>query len=191
MTTQSRSKYFDRGPYHFVEFCDENSPYHAHVMDLVERVSQLSPRIPRTEASLRVWDVGCGEGLILSQLWQRLPMFSHCTGFDADAEAIRMARLLVPHLHFEHEHDVPEFCDPYQPDLVLFCDSLEHIAEWVKHVRWAATKAGCVVIAAPSKHDPNGLTDFAVDAFDQFFDDWKLAHRKTRDHRHLSIWMRS
>src|SRR5678810_807036 len=165
-------------PYHFVEYCDENSIYHKHVADLVSVISGM------LEPGSSVHEVGCGEGLILHLLSADALFVS---GNDADSEAVRMARCL--HLPVELDSDITKriaLC----ADAVIFSDSLEHIHSWKEHLEWAKSKSDMVVIAIPDRHDRHGLRDFNIDSFDAIFKDWKCVHRATRHARHLLIFTR-
>jgi len=180
------SKYVQRGCYHFVEFATKGSIYNAHVQDLVTQIRVATFQLPRP---LNVHEVGCGEGLILNQLWFHLPGLGTVSGNDADLEAVHMGKLLAPGCLITHEHDIPERGVEPRPDVVLFCDSLEHIAEWQKHLRWAQ-QAQCVVTAVPSEFDRHAINQFGQGAFHSLFDGWKIAHEATRHARHLTIYTR-
>jgi len=179
------SKYLQRGCYHFQEFANRNSPYAKHVDDLL---AQLSTHIGRSMPmkAISAHEVGCGEGLILDQVAKRLGWT--VSGNDIDAVAVDMARRLIPdrsiHLHDE------AFLFTWFVDVILFCDSLEHIKEWELHLEWAKRKSGFIVIAVPDRHDPNGERDFKATSFDKVMNGWVVKHRETRHARHLTIWAR-
>jgi hypothetical protein len=168
------SKYKERGPYHYVEFCDESSQYHKHVIDFVKNVDECYDLL---ESS--VHEVGAGEGLILNQL----SCLAHqVTGNDSDPEAVRMAHLLGNQVAL-----MSDVTNLQPPDVVLFSDSLEHIENWREHLEWAMG-AESVVIAVPDRHDAHGLRDFKIDSFDEMFKNWTCEHRATRHARHLLIF---
>ena len=180
------SKYKERGPYHFVEYADPNSPYHAHVEDLGEQILRATGDLVGTWGPLTLHEVGCGEGLILHKLSGWFQRMVELTGNDIDPLAVRMAaELLHPSIRVWDKRP-DKACD-----VVLFADSLEHIENWREHVEWAQ-RAQCVVIAVPSIPDRHAINhNLRADTFDVQFDaTWKLVHRKTREFRHLSIWVR-
>lgn len=175
------SKYLQRGAYHFVEFANSNSTYGKHVDDLL---AQLEKHIGHRSSTL-CFEVGCGEGLILNQIGLRFAW--KCEGNDADAIAVDMARRLNPHATIHLMDDLRG----YSPglDVVLFCDSLEHIKTWREHLAWAMQRTLWIVIAVPDRHDPHGERDFAPDSFDPILSEWgECVHRATRHARHLTIW---
>jgi SAM-dependent methyltransferase len=181
------SKYAQRGPYHFIDYADCNSQYHAHVEDLCDQILRATGDLKGQFGPLTVHEVGCGEGLILHKLsgWMGMRRLAEFTGNDIDPLALQMAEdLLHPAIRVASTRPSRPF------DVVLFCDSLEHIETWKDHIEWAQ-RAQCVVIAVPSQHDRHAVNEFAADSFDQWFGpEWKLVHRRTREARHLSIWVR-
>lgn len=191
------SKY-NRGPYHFMDYADPNSEYHAHVQDLLEQVGKVTEVLPRVESlpglvepGLLLHEVGCGEGLLLHLMPWHARCFLNCTGNDADAKAVTMGKLLVRNAAIHHEWDWPKKHPNRAYDIVMFCDSLEHIANWQEHVEWAARAANCVVIAVPSKPDKHATHKALTgSSFDHYFGGWEAVHRRTRHARHLVIWVR-
>jgi 2-polyprenyl-3-methyl-5-hydroxy-6-metoxy-1,4-benzoquinol methylase len=172
------SKYLQRGPYHFVEFADTKTTYHLHVMALLASLRRYFP-LQHT-----VHEVGCGEGLILSQIRQRMGW--RVSGNDGDLEAVRLARLLVPGIEITLTDDAPaQF--PAVQGLVLFADSLEHIEDWERHIKWAK-QADSVAIAVPSTHDRHGIRDFNPHDFDTIMDGFECLEKSTRHNRHFSLW---
>ncbi len=178
------SKYQQRGPYHFVEYADKDSTYAKHVDDLL---MQLQLSIGIGDSMLAI-EIGCGEGLILNQIMLRLGW--QCEGNDIDPFAAEMARRMCPGAIIHQSGEV----DGYEPgcDVILFCDSLEHIKDWRGHLEWAKRLSEWIVVAVPDRHDPNGVRDFATNSFDSILSDWgTCVHRATRHARHLTIWKRN
>lgn len=175
------SKYLQRGCYHYQEFANPNTTYAKHVDDLLVQLEKHIGHNP----ILKVYEVGCGEGLLLNQIEQGLEW--SCRGSDIDEVALSMARRLTPWIDFDLAHRPPE--DAHR-DVVLFCDSLEHIKEWREHIEWAKG-ANWIVIAVPDRHDPHGERDFKPDFADTILSEWGApVHRATRHARHLTIWRR-
>lgn len=176
------SKYIQKGCYHFQEFANPNTTYAKHVDDLLK---QLKMHIG-VGIQLSAYEVGCGEGLILEQIRQRLGW--HCMGSEVDEVAVGIARRLNPNIVFNNTNRPPS---DVLRDVALFCDSLEHVdkpeefLEWAKGAKW-------IVIAVPDRHDPHGERDFAPDSFDPILSEWgTCVHRATRHARHLTIWRRN
>jgi hypothetical protein len=179
------SKY-KRGPYHYVEFCDESSEYHKHVADLIDSINTHIEEKRTTEDAVSLHEVGCGEGLILQQILIHFGWL--VTGNDSDDEAARMAQLLIYNAYTTDDVRTIEPFYNLGPQVVLFSDSLEHIENWRDQLNWAKAKAEFVVIAVPDRHDAHGLRDFKIDSFDEIFKDWTCVHSATRHARHLLIF---
>ena len=193
------SKYKERGPYHFVEYADPNTEYHAHASDLIEQVCKVAMDMPNrlldatglSEPSIHLHEVGCGEGLLLHLLQWKLDRFKQLSGNDADPLAVRMGNLLVPSAEIVLEGNFPRRHPNRAFDVVMFADSLEHISTYVEHLSWARDRSRCIVVAVPSKHDRHAIRDFDAFHFDAYFGaSWTLAHQRTRHSRHLRIWRR-
>jgi hypothetical protein len=183
------SKYLQRGCYHFQEFANPNTTYAKHVDDLLDQLQKhigMDVIERRPEDRTYAIDVGCGDGLILNQIKLRLGW--RCEGHDIDPIAVSMARRLNP-LDLIHETDS---MIGYSPgcDVILFCDSLEHIKNWKGHLEWSKPLTNYIVIAVPDRHDPHGEQDFKPDFADEILSGWKILHRATRHARHLTIWAR-
>lgn len=175
-----QSKYLKRGPYHFVEFSNPNEPYAKHVDDVLYWLEQLIG----ADNGTKVHEVGCGDGLILNQIDQRLGW--QCTGNDSDELAVSMARRLNPSAGIAHSGSA--FLLDHKVDVVLFCDCLEHIKAWKEHLEWAKETARWIVIAVPDRHDRHGVQDFDPTSFDKTLSDWAVMHRATRHARHFTVW---
>jgi 2-polyprenyl-3-methyl-5-hydroxy-6-metoxy-1,4-benzoquinol methylase len=183
------SKYKERGPYHFVEYADKNSPYHAHVEDLVDAIQ----RVVHPYVDLKnIHEVGCGEGLILYRLWLKLGGLYEFTGNDADDHAVAFAKeLLPPWIKIVLDDDITTRSKVFNKQVVIFSDSLEHIHSWIHHLDWAKRSARVIVIAVPSAIDKHAVNKFTANSFDLVFvNGWKNEYRKTRDYRHVTIWVK-
>ena len=170
------SKY--KMPYHFVEYCDRNSIYRKHVDDLIQKIETYIA-LPG-----RIYEVGCGEGLILTKLRE---CGYETGGNDSDSAAVRMANDLGSWV----EESSDRYLRPIEHcKAVLFSDSLEHLDYFKEHIDWAKRSADFVVIAVPDRHDRHGLRDFDIDSFDDIFKGWECVHRATRHARHLLVFKR-
>lgn len=186
------SKYKERGPYHFSEYADKNSPYHAHVQDLVDKLGTIYEQWDRGSTALKQFhEVGCGEGLILYRMWHRIGGLISFSGNEADSVAVDFATALLPHwIHVFLDNDITQ-SKKFDADIVLFSDSLEHIENWREHIEWAKKRAQIIAIAVPSARDRHAINQFNASSFDNLFAfHWKEVYRKTRDYRHVSIWVK-
>lgn len=177
------SKYTQLGPYHFVEYTDPETAYAKHVDDLLKVLA----KVVGEPGARRVIEVGCGEGLILNQIYQRLRWVVQ--GTDVDPEAVRLGNRLCPVARIEKRGLTHRVFDATTWDVVMFLDSLEHIDLWQEHLIWAKG-AQFVVVAVPSQHDRHGLRDFKTEQLKEFFVGWECVHEATRHARHLLIWKR-
>jgi 2-polyprenyl-3-methyl-5-hydroxy-6-metoxy-1,4-benzoquinol methylase len=168
------SKYVERGAYHYAEFDDSTTPYHKHVMDLVQRINVF------VEGD-RIFEVGAGEGLILRQL-SRLG-FS-CLGCDIDGRAVELA--------VEKGNDVRlgsiESFEAGSYDAVLMCDVLEHVEDFDRTIEAAQKMAKVVVVAVPDRLDRHAVRQHIVDAVSTKFLSWELQHIEQRHARWLMIF---
>jgi hypothetical protein len=181
------SKYKERGPYHFVEYADKNTSYHAHVAGLVDVLG----RIIKVAEPNSIHEVGCGEGLILFKLWCAIGNGQKFSGNDVDDHAWNMARELLPDfIRVSVDHDITR-ATKMEAQVVIFSDSLEHIPNWMDHIEWAKQRARIIAIAVPSARDKHAINIFNPMDFDPLFvNGWKNEYRKTRDYRHVTIWVK-
>jgi 2-polyprenyl-3-methyl-5-hydroxy-6-metoxy-1,4-benzoquinol methylase len=176
------SKYQQRGAYHFAEFSDARTDYAKHVDDLLVRLAEFIG----DGYGKSVFEVGCGEGLILNQIALRLGW--KCMGSEIDVAAINMARRMCPHAVIEYS----TFPSSVIVDVALFADSLEHVKDPLGMIEWAK-RAKWIVTAIPSQHDRHAETQLAgaPDVFDKTLSEWgTMEHRATRHARHLTLWRR-
>lgn len=173
------SKYQKRGAYHYAEFADKKSTYHAHVIDLLKVVEKHVK--PRGD----ILDVGAGEGLIMHKLSE---LGFVCRGCDVDQWAV--------HLAAEKGNDViygmiGHFISQ-KFDAVLICDVLEHVGDPLNTVGLAKKLAPVVVIAIPDRHDPYAVNELAPNNVLDYFDDldWKNVHQDQRHARHVFVFVR-
>jgi SAM-dependent methyltransferase len=107
--------------------------------------------VARIEAGQSVLDVGCGKGELANDL--ALRSGARVTGLDFNASSIELARARyhAPGLEFV-EGDALEWQPPYDYDVVVLSNVLEHIAPRVELLRRlaAATNAPRFLIRVPS-----------------------------------------
>lgn len=118
----------------------EDSPWKAsHIIRMLERHS-LAPK--------RICDVGCGAGMILRILQQRLPPDARFDGYEISEAAVAMCRV--------HENErLRFFCsdltktpvDPY--DLLLAMDVFEHVEDYMGWLRDVRTKSDMKLFHVP------------------------------------------
>lgn len=184
------SKYRDRGPYHFIEFCDKKSDYHKHMDGLLSRIFEHMDR-----GKMSVIDIGCGEGLLINLLLTSGDNDVAVFGVDADKDAIGMAETLMPSVVFIHASKIEDWPEQFREKtytIAVFSDSLEHIETWREHLEWAKQHAQKIIIAVPDRHDRHGLRDFKIDSFDEIFKDgWSQWLRYTENCRHVVSFEKS
>jgi 2-polyprenyl-3-methyl-5-hydroxy-6-metoxy-1,4-benzoquinol methylase len=96
--------------------------------------------------SLKILDVGCGDGLF----FDRLSSFGTVEGVEPEAEAVSAAN---PHRSKIHICSLEDFSPSAPYDLVLLLDVLEHLERPVEYLRLALSKlsaGGKVLITVPA-----------------------------------------
>lgn len=176
------SKYLQRGAYHFELFQKLGDPYRNHVLNLVGNV------IKHTKYGASILDVGCGEGLVLHVL-QESGFGFKLLGFDADPEAVRLARLRKLPVNQGVLEDV---CDHHSFDAIMMLDVLEHVPQWRSYVAKAQKMADTIFIAIPDRNDPHACNKelSQADIIDSFSSDWHVVHQETRHARHFMVFQR-
>lgn len=185
------SKYLQKGCYHFQEFANPNTTYAKHVDDLLLQIEEHIGGGEDVKGNRIIsHEVGCGDGLISDMLAKTLEW--DCMGNDTDEIAIGIAQRLCSNFGLRLGSDPWTMGFRCVPDVVLFCDSLEHIKNWRDHLDWAkSVSKESIVIAVPDRHDPHGEQDFKPDFADAILSEWGApVHRATRHARHLTIWKR-
>jgi 2-polyprenyl-3-methyl-5-hydroxy-6-metoxy-1,4-benzoquinol methylase len=125
-------------------------------------VDTLRRRFGRS-ASLRILDVGCGDGLF----FDRLSGFGSVEGVEPEAQAVSTGN---PHRNKIHLCGLEEFTPTAAYDLVLLLDVLEHLEDPAGYLRLALSKLA-----------PGGRALITVPAFQSLWtthDD--LNHHRTR-----------
>lgn len=170
------SKYAKRGAYHYAEFADKKSIYRAHVLDLIEKVVEFVP------VNGDIYEVGCGEGLILSRL--SLIGFN-CEGCDIDPIAVGFGRAKGNEIR-----EGEAFVEDREWDAVLLCDVLEHVKDFEATIDTVKAMAPIMIVAVPDRKDPHAVRQDTVDAVVSKFMGWELLHASQRHARHLMVFKR-
>ena len=173
------SKYQQRGAYHYDLFARKGDPYREHVLDLIEQIQKV------VGPGADIFECGCGEGLILSQLTLR---GYNCEGCDTDPVAIGLGKA-KGNVVFEDEI----FEENRGWDAVLLCDVLEHVKDPIAVMNHAKHIARVVVIAIPDRTDPNAINKITPEDLSLFMEGdptipFKLVHQSQRHARHLMIF---
>jgi 2-polyprenyl-3-methyl-5-hydroxy-6-metoxy-1,4-benzoquinol methylase len=164
------------GDYHYQDFADRSSPYHHHVTDLVHEIERFVAPFSG------ILDVGCGEGLIMSQLEA---VNYHCFGLDIDQIAVQIGQKKGNQIR--HGTIDSELDDAYEA--VLLCDVLEHVADFDATIEKAQKVArSFVVVAVPDRHDAHAVRQNVVSAVIDKFKGWELLKSSCRHARWLMIF---
>jgi SAM-dependent methyltransferase len=101
----------------------EESPFKAKQIQRMIREQRLAPRT--------VCDVGCGAGLVLTELQPHLPSDCICWGYDISPVALAMAANRAnENLHFRLCDIRNDECDTFF-DLLLMLDVFEHVEDYM------------------------------------------------------------
>jgi SAM-dependent methyltransferase len=111
----------------------EESPFKVRQIRRMMRQQNLAPKT--------VCDVGCGAGLVLSELQSHLPPDCACWGYDVSPDALAMsAGRANDRLRFRMRDIRKDECDTYF-DLLLMLDVFEHVEDYMGLVRSVRSKA--------------------------------------------------
>lgn len=113
-----------------------------HIEESPFKVRQIQRMIKRQNLAPRtVCDVGCGAGLVLSELQPHLPPDCVCWGYDVSPDALALcAKAESANLHFR-------LCDIRRDeggatfDLLLMLDVFEHVEDYIGLIRAVRPKA--------------------------------------------------
>ena len=111
----------------------EESPFKVRQIQGMMKRQRLAPKT--------VCDVGCGAGLVLSELQPHLPSDCVCWGYDVSPDALAMsAGRANDNLRFRMRDIRKDECDTYF-DLLLMLDVFEHVEDYMGLVRSVRSKA--------------------------------------------------
>jgi SAM-dependent methyltransferase len=111
----------------------EESPFKVRQIRRMIKQQNLAPK--------SVCDVGCGAGLVLSELQPYLPSDCVCWGYDVSPDALAMsAGRGNDNLRFRMRDIRKDECDTYF-DLLLMLDVFEHVEDYMGLVRSVRSKA--------------------------------------------------
>ena len=175
------SKYQQRGAYHYEEF-GKPTTYRLHVLDLVDRIMD---HVPKELLLPKVAEIGCGEGLILSQLSRQGFL---CEGCDVDLMAVELGK--------KHGNRVQlgtiDVFKGREFHVVLLCDVLEHVENPALVMADARALApfGLVVIAVPDRKDRHAIHEVDPRAVKSYMEPngFECVHQSQRHARHLMIF---
>ena len=110
----------------------EESPFKVRQIIRMMNKQHLSPKT--------VCDVGCGGGVVLSELQPQLPADCVCWGYDVSADAINLCKSLGnENLHFAVRDITKDPCDAFF-DLLLMLDVFEHVDDYIGLIRDVRSK---------------------------------------------------
>jgi len=119
----------------------EESPFKVRQIVKMIRRQNLSPQT--------VCDVGCGGGIVLSELQPYLPEGCRSWGYDVSPDAIRLCTARqTDRVRFSVRDIRRDECDAYF-DLMLVLDVFEHVEDYIGFVRDIRTRGKQVLFHIP------------------------------------------
>jgi SAM-dependent methyltransferase len=120
-------------------YLELNPSWHAEESPF--KVRQIVKMLKRQKlAPATICDVGCGAGIVLSQLQPHLAPGCECWGYDVSPDAIAMcATRGNKNLHF-HNHDIRRDESDTFFDLLLMLDVFEHVEDYMGLIRSIKSK---------------------------------------------------
>ena len=171
------SKYKLRGAYHYDEF-SKKTIYRSHVESLILEIMEVIGTGPKV-----AFEIGAGEGLILSQLKAK-GLFA--VGCDVDTHAVALAA--------DKDNDVElvtqdcKYSEHGPVDIVLMCDVLEHVDDPRRVVNEAKKMGDFIVIAIPDRKDRHAQHEVNPNDIERLMDGWTLRYKAQRHARHVMIY---
>lgn len=146
-----------------------------HAGDSLWKAAKVLQMIRQNDLFVKsVHDVGCGAGMVLTELQRSMDPGAQFTGFDISPQAIAMAaanqneRLLFYHCDYLESSFPPA-------DLLLVLDVFEHIPDYLGFLDALRRRAACVIFHIP--------LDFCAKAAVRY-SNWMLYMRKKYGHLH-------
>lgn len=106
--------------------------------NIAKKITDANVHVNAVSDSVRVLDVGCGNGFGTQMLWRQ---DRHVFGLDSDKHAIRFARESFPHVTFTEADVTNEEDDRRRHDAIQVVTCIEVIEHWPKQktlafLRW-------------------------------------------------------
>ena len=120
-----------------------------HAEDSPWKAAQVSKILTRNRVNTRsITDIGCGVGVVLTELQRDLPEDASLMGFDVSPQAIALAKIKENKtLHFR-EGDFFQEDSTFQ-DVVLVLDVLEHVEDYLGFLEQIKGRAAWAVFHIP------------------------------------------
>jgi ubiquinone/menaquinone biosynthesis C-methylase UbiE len=168
-------KYHTQGPdYHFRQIRpslrDYNASVDARFNKLIENVLSLA-KVAKSD-SIKILDVGCGDGVALYLISQKLPQ-ARLYGIDPEALALKIAKEKIPQGEFlQGKADELPFEDNFF-DMVISSDVIEHVNnpdDMLLEIKRVAKQGADIIVGTPIKHskiplDHNHVQEWFVEDF--------------------------
>lgn len=170
------SKYLQLGAYHYELFAKKGDPYREHVLDLIEKIEE------HVTTGGDIYEIGCGEGLIIDQLKQR--------GFNTEGCDVDQAAVVLGVMKGNLIRKGECFLEDREWDAVLLCDVLEHMEDPSAVMAHARSIAPVVIIAVPDRPDRHACHQINPDAVRTYMvqNGFECIHQSRRHARYLWIF---
>lgn len=179
------SKYLKRPTYHYADFA-HSTAYRAHVLDVVGTIRRLERPGDQIIRKL-AFDLGCGEGLVLTLL--------ELCGFTPwGVEPDDTARAHAKSCGFDVLSSIEKVVldKPGRIDLAFATalDVLEHVDDLEGTITWLAERFNRVYIAVPDREDPHAVRQHCEAEVRQLFGarGLKTQFHYTRHARHFMLF---
>jgi 2-polyprenyl-3-methyl-5-hydroxy-6-metoxy-1,4-benzoquinol methylase len=172
------TKYKQRGAdYHYKQINKCNlKTLNAYTLARYEKqiriVGEQLKALGRNEGeTLKVLDMGCGDGVLLYLLKKRLTTFRfECFGIDVSEQALQTAKQKIPDANFLNRSVYETGFDMQFFDLILSSDLIEHLQhpdKMLEEIKRVAKEAALIIIGTPIRYTEKPLDPMHVKEFFQ------------------------
>lgn len=140
---------------------------------LLEILASALPDLKNNQSTIKLLDVGCGDGVLLFLLQKKYGNAIELYGVDSSKEALAIAQQKIPSAHLS-QNEVYQTDFPNESfDIVLSSDVIEHVChpeKMLAEIQRVAKKNGVIIVGTPIKFtesplDPNHCQEFYQNDF--------------------------